>query len=438
MRSTRSRNLVSRNGTMPGRERWRISLPRPLLPQGKILFLDDDIRLADALFQGELHAVDSRAISEFLAGPAPADSIVGAEYIGRADIYDVEHAKQALELDSRQSGPRVVYRTVPAYQGDQRDESLAGDIPISGAFLLMDGQAVRRAPIPHSYNEDCAFTAVLQSYGYRVDVAPFKPLHTGDEKYIRWRTALIQQVGAVVQKALEQALGEVGIVDLTVLVDRAVGHCEYHASASVAAWKKLFSDSSRQFGEVHYSNMYALVDYERIVRGAQATIVAYFRQWDGWQKLVKDPEVSTYIRGFAAGILSIPLREGSVESPLLARRLAVDSHAPPDIRINGVVRNLDAFYEAFGVQPGDRLYLDPAERVRLWGPGSSLAAVSGSSEVDAAISHAEGPALGNRPRSTPWQRATGATAAESPPERSQTPTYKYGCCGPTTGVSNAR
>ncbi|MEV0945248.1 M13 family metallopeptidase [Rhodococcus sp. NPDC049939] len=48
------------------------------------------------------------------------------------------------------------------------------------------------------------------------------------------------------------------------------------------------------------------------------------------------------------------------------RRLAVDPHSPPEFRCNGVVRNLDIFHEAFDVQPGDTLYLDPAQRVKIW------------------------------------------------------------------------
>ncbi|MDM7490224.1 M13 family metallopeptidase [Rhodococcus sp. CSLK01-03] len=48
------------------------------------------------------------------------------------------------------------------------------------------------------------------------------------------------------------------------------------------------------------------------------------------------------------------------------RRLAVDPHSPPEFRCNGVVRNIDAFYEAFDVHPGDELYLDPPQRVRIW------------------------------------------------------------------------
>lgn len=47
-------------------------------------------------------------------------------------------------------------------------------------------------------------------------------------------------------------------------------------------------------------------------------------------------------------------------------RLVTDSHAPEEYRVNGVVRNLDEWYEAFGVKPGDALYLPPEERVRIW------------------------------------------------------------------------
>ncbi|MFF3568374.1 M13 family metallopeptidase [Nocardia jiangxiensis] len=48
------------------------------------------------------------------------------------------------------------------------------------------------------------------------------------------------------------------------------------------------------------------------------------------------------------------------------RRLAIDPHSPAEFRCNGVVRNLDTFHEAFELQPGDALYLEPAERVRIW------------------------------------------------------------------------
>jgi len=35
-------------------------------------------------------------------------------------------------------------------------------------------------------------------------------------------------------------------------------------------------------------------------------------------------------------------------------------------RVNGVVRNMDAWYEAFNVKLGDKLFLAPENRVRIW------------------------------------------------------------------------
>jgi putative endopeptidase len=50
---------------------------------------------------------------------------------------------------------------------------------------------------------------------------------------------------------------------------------------------------------------------------------------------------------------------------LALQRLAVDPHSPPEFRAN-IVRNLDEFHEAFGTDPGDGLWLDPVDRVRIW------------------------------------------------------------------------
>ena len=57
-------------------------------------------------------------------------------------------------------------------------------------------------------------------------------------------------------------------------------------------------------------------------------------------------------------------RDKSTEAGL-RKLLATDTHAPETYRI-GTVRNLDAWYEAFDVQPGHRLYLAPDARVRVW------------------------------------------------------------------------
>jgi predicted metalloendopeptidase len=50
----------------------------------------------------------------------------------------------------------------------------------------------------------------------------------------------------------------------------------------------------------------------------------------------------------------------------LRRRILTDNHAPGEFRGNGAVRNMDGWYAAYGVQPGDRLFLPPEERVKIW------------------------------------------------------------------------
>jgi putative endopeptidase len=50
----------------------------------------------------------------------------------------------------------------------------------------------------------------------------------------------------------------------------------------------------------------------------------------------------------------------------LRNRLLSGPHSPDQYRVNGVVRNVDAWYEAFGIKPSDALYLPPAERVHIW------------------------------------------------------------------------
>jgi predicted metalloendopeptidase len=50
----------------------------------------------------------------------------------------------------------------------------------------------------------------------------------------------------------------------------------------------------------------------------------------------------------------------------LRSQVLSNPHSPPRFRVNGVVRNIDAWYGAFDVQPGDKLYLAPDERVRIW------------------------------------------------------------------------
>jgi putative endopeptidase len=48
------------------------------------------------------------------------------------------------------------------------------------------------------------------------------------------------------------------------------------------------------------------------------------------------------------------------------RQLVSDPHSPEQYRVNGVVRNIDVWYQAFNVRSGDKLYLSNENRVRIW------------------------------------------------------------------------
>lgn len=50
----------------------------------------------------------------------------------------------------------------------------------------------------------------------------------------------------------------------------------------------------------------------------------------------------------------------------LKNQIASDPHSPAQFRVNGVVRNMDAWYDAFNVTEGDELYLSPDDRVQIW------------------------------------------------------------------------
>ncbi|WP_204601993.1 M13 family metallopeptidase [Paremcibacter congregatus] len=57
---------------------------------------------------------------------------------------------------------------------------------------------------------------------------------------------------------------------------------------------------------------------------------------------------------------------GKMREKTARQQIATDPHSPARFRVNGVVRNIPEFYDAFGVKPGDKLYLPPEDRVKIW------------------------------------------------------------------------
>jgi putative endopeptidase len=92
----------------------------------------------------------------------------------------------------------------------------------------------------------------------------------------------------------------------------------------------------------------AAVEAYRRTLGGRAGDPAYLRRQD-----------REFFIGFARSW------RGKSREEALRTQLATDGHAPEQYRI-ATVRNIDAWYDAFDVRPGQRLYLDPEARVRVW------------------------------------------------------------------------
>ena len=95
--------------------------------------------------------------------------------------------------------------------------------------------------------------------------------------------------------------------------------------------------------------------------GLTAAYLAYQRSLDG-----KPAPVIDGLTGDQRFFLSFgQIWQTKMRDAAMRQRVNTDVHAPPPFRVR-TVRNLDAWYAAFGVAPGQKLYLQPDRRVRIW------------------------------------------------------------------------
>ena len=57
---------------------------------------------------------------------------------------------------------------------------------------------------------------------------------------------------------------------------------------------------------------------------------------------------------------------GKVRDDYVRKQVVSDPHSPRQYRVNGPVRNIDDWYSSFEVKTGDKLFVDPKDRVRIW------------------------------------------------------------------------
>ncbi len=130
----------------------------------------------------------------------------------------------------------------------------------------------------------------------------------------------------------------------------------------------------RAAGIVNQFNEYVVVDTMHVNGSATQgeNIADLGGMWLGWDAFTKTEEyrnggtlggftpAQRFFIGWSLGWMNALRPEN------LAVRVKTDVHAPSFLRVNGPVVNMPAFYEAYGVKPGDRMYRPDSLRVAIW------------------------------------------------------------------------
>src|SRR6185295_8594645 len=120
-------------------------------------------------------------------------------------------------------------------------------------------------------------------------------------------------------------------------------------------------DAYEVFPGAHVKGEFTLGENIGDLAGIQAAYDAYHASLNGQEPPVIDG--MTADQRFYLGWAQVWRR--NYREPNLRARLLTDPHAPSAQR-SWIVRNFDPWYPAFNVQPGQKLYLAPADRVRIW------------------------------------------------------------------------
>jgi len=134
-----------------------------------------------------------------------------------------------------------------------------------------------------------------------------------------------------------------------------LAHFEATAAAIVTQYDayKPFPDlavSGKQTRDENIADLAGLAAAYDAYRGSLTGVAAVQNGFTGDQQ---------FFLGFAQGYAS------KSSDAALRQKVMTDIHAPEEFAVD-TVRNLDAWYAAFDVQPGDKLYLAPRDRVRVW------------------------------------------------------------------------
>jgi putative endopeptidase len=113
-------------------------------------------------------------------------------------------------------------------------------------------------------------------------------------------------------------------------------------------------DAYKPFPDVHVNGKLTLGENIADVAGLSAA-------YDAYRALGKATSDSDRVFFISFG----QAWKSTLREPLARQLLLTDGHAPDEFRAD-TARNIDGWYDAFGIKPGERLYLAPPDRVRVW------------------------------------------------------------------------
>ena len=118
----------------------------------------------------------------------------------------------------------------------------------------------------------------------------------------------------------------------------------------------------KPFDDLNVNGEFTLGENIGDLGGLSIALLAYNLSLDGKEAPVLDGftgEQRVFI-GYAQGWL------GKSRDEALREQINTDPHSPRQYRVNGAVRNIPEFYEAFDIAETDALYLAPEDRVKIW------------------------------------------------------------------------
>jgi endothelin-converting enzyme/putative endopeptidase len=131
-----------------------------------------------------------------------------------------------------------------------------------------------------------------------------------------------------------------------------------HADALVKQY-----DAYEPVPGLHIKGALTLGENQADLGGLEAAYAAYHR----YLKRHGDADTIDGMTGDQRFFLSYAQSwQSKVRDETLRDQLLGDPHSPDAFRVNGVVRNIDAWYAAFDVKPENKLYLPPEDRVHVW------------------------------------------------------------------------